>query len=93
MTVAGRMDEVVAELRAQLPAERLALDPEKLEEYGRDESDLGTFPPAAVVWVKSAEEVQRVFAIASRHRVPVVPVGARSGKSGGSLAVHGGIAV
>jgi glycolate oxidase len=34
-----------------------------------------------------------VFAVATRHRVPVVPVAARSGKSGGVLALHGGIAV
>jgi glycolate oxidase len=43
--------------------------------------------------VESAEEIREVFAIASRHRVPVIPVAARSGKSGGVLALHGGIAV
>jgi len=89
----GRMDEVLAELRRQFPADRLTVDPEKLQEYGKDESDLGTFPPAAVVWVTSAAEVQRIFALASEHRVPVVPVAARSGKSGGSLPIRGGIAV
>lgn len=84
----------VAELRAAFPAARLvAGDPEKLDAYGRDESELGTFPPDVVVLVESAADVQRVFEVASRHRVPVVPVAARSGKSGGSLAVRGGIAV
>jgi glycolate oxidase len=83
----------IADLRAAFPAERLALDPEKLEAYGRDESDLGTFPPDVAVVVAGAEEVQKVFAIAARHRVPVVPVAARSGKSGGSLAIRGGIAL
>jgi glycolate dehydrogenase FAD-linked subunit len=84
----------LAELRAAFPADRLVLgDAEKLEAYGRDESDLGVFPPEAVVLVERAADVQALFAIASRHRVPVVPVAARSGKSGGSLAVRGGIAV
>jgi glycolate oxidase len=84
----------IAELRAAFPAGRLvAGDGEKLEAYGRDESELGTFPPDVVVLVESAEDVQAVFAVASRHRVPVVPVAGRSGKSGGSLAVRGGIAV
>jgi glycolate oxidase len=84
----------IAELRERFPASRLVVgDGEKLEAYGRDESELGTFPPEVVVQVESAAEVQQVFAIATRHRVPVVPVAARSGKSGGSLAVHGGIAV
>ncbi len=84
----------VVELRAVFPASRLVVDDaEKLEAYGRDESELGTFPPDVVVLVESAKDVQEVFAVASRHRVPVVPVAGRSGKSGGSLAVHGGIAV
>jgi glycolate oxidase len=83
----------VEELRAAFPPERLVVDPERLEPYGRDESDLGTFPPDAAVLVTSAEEVRRVFAVATRHRVPVVPVAARTGKSGGSLAIRGGIAV
>jgi glycolate oxidase len=84
----------LAELSAVIPRERIvAGDAERLEVYGRDESDLGAFPPDAAVLVESAEEVRAVFAAASRHRVPVVPVAARSGKSGGSLAVRGGIAL
>jgi glycolate oxidase len=87
-------DAALAELRARFPAGRLvAGDAEKLEAYGRDESELGTFPPDAVVLVESAEEVRAVFEVAARHRVPVVPVAARSGKSGGVLALQGGIAV
>ena len=50
-------------------------DAERLEAYGRDESDLGAFPPDVAVLVESAEEVRTIFAIATRHRVPVVPVG------------------
>jgi glycolate oxidase len=84
----------IAELSAAFPRERLVLgDPDRLEAYGRDESDLGAYPPDAAVLVETAEEVRAVFAAATRHRVPVVPVAARSGKSGGSLAVRGGIAV
>ncbi len=83
----------IAELRRTFPPERLLLDPDRREAYGRDESDLGARPPDAVVLAERAEEVQAVFAAATRHRVPVVPVGARSGKSGGIMAVQGGIAV
>ena len=84
----------IAELVARLPPGRVESgDPELLEPWGRDESELGCFPPEALVRVESEAEIQAVFEVASRHRVPVVPVGARSGKSGGSLAVHGGIAL
>jgi glycolate oxidase len=91
---ADRRARALAELAARFPGGQfLAGDAEKLEAYGRDESDLGTFPPDAVVLVESAEDVQRVFEVATRHRVPVVPVAARSGKSGGVLALEGGIAI
>lgn len=81
------------ELARLLPPDRLVTDPEKLEAYGRDEADLGTFAPDAAVLAEGAADVQAVFAACTRHRVPVIPVGARSGKSGGVLALHGGIAV
>ena len=81
------------ELRAALAPQRVSLDADKLEAFGTDESELGIFPPEIVAWVLSAEEVRRVFEVARRHRLPVVPVGARSGKSGGSLAPAGGIAL
>ncbi len=85
--------EALQELVAAFPGRSVVQDRERLEEYGRDESELGTFPPDVAVLPESAEDVRKLFAIASRHRVPVVPIGARSGKSGGSLAVEGGIAV
>jgi glycolate oxidase len=93
MTAGQPVVAAIAALREAFPAGRLVLDEERLAAYGRDESDLGTFPPDATVQVETAEEVRTVFAIASRHRVPVVPIAARSGKSGGSLAIQGGIGV
>lgn len=87
------MPEAIGELRAAFPDARLVLDGDALGPYGKDESGMGDFPPGVVVKVESPEEVRAIFAVASRHRVPVVPIGARSGKSGGSLAIHGGIGV
>ena len=49
------------------------------------------FLPDAVVYPVNADEVQRTVLLANRHRFPVVPRGAGSGFSGGSLPVHGGI--
>ena len=88
----GRAAALEALARA-FPPDRLVMDAEKREAYGRDESELGAHPPDAVVLVESADEVRTLFAIATRHGVPVVPVAARTGKSGGILAVEGGIAV
>jgi len=83
----------LSELARRFPPDRLLVAAEAVEPYGRDESELGSFPPDAVVLATSAEDVQAVLALATRHRVPVVPVGARSGKSGGSLPLRGGIAL
>jgi glycolate oxidase len=92
--VSAALEAALAELAARFPRERLvARDPDHLDPYGRDESGLGAYLPDAVVRVESAEDVRAVFAVASRHRVPVVPGGARTGKSGGSLALRGGIAI
>jgi glycolate oxidase len=90
--MAPAIAEAVKELLAAFPG-RVVQDTGRLAEYGHDESDLGTFPADVAVLPESAADVQALFAIASRHRVPVIPVGARSGKSGGVLAVKGGIAV
>ncbi len=49
------------------------------------------FLPDAVAFPVDAEEVQRIVQLANRHRFPVVPRGAGSGFSGGSLPVRGGV--
>ncbi|MCU0701151.1 MAG: FAD-binding protein [Myxococcaceae bacterium] len=71
----------------------VATDPVAIEPYGRDESDLGTFPPDAVIRATSTAQVAKVLALGSMLGVPVTPVGARSGKSGGSLPVRGGVSL
>ncbi len=49
------------------------------------------FLPDAVAFPASAEEVRRTILLANELRFPVVPRGAGSGFSGGSLPVRGGV--
>ena len=49
------------------------------------------FTPDAVVFPKSAEEVSLILKMANTERFPVVPRGAGTGFSGGSLPVEGGV--
>jgi len=49
------------------------------------------FLPDAVVYPANAEEVRQTVLLANLHRFPVVPRGAGSGFSGGSLPVRGGV--
>src|SRR5256714_8398285 len=64
---------------------------ERAAAYEQDESGLGKFPPQAVVLARSAEEVAKILRYSRETRIPVVPRGAGSGKSGGALAERGGI--
>lgn len=64
-----------------------------VEAYARDESHCPPSPPAAVVFAESRADVQAVLRFAAERRIPVTPCGARTGKSGGSIPVHGGIAL
>ncbi len=82
-----------AALAAALGPKKLLVDPERMEDYAKDESDSGLFPPDVVAFAESAADVQAVFRLCSEHRVPVTPVAARTGKSGGSLCLQGGVAL
>ncbi len=84
---------VQAELMAALKPGQVTADPDQRKVYGHDESDMGDFAPELVVFAESTADVQRVFRTAFAQGVAVTPVAARSGKSGGSLALHGGISL
>ena len=86
-----QLDGCRAALVEALGSAALKTDADALSDYGRDESDLGTTPADLVVLPRTTAEVSRVLKIAAEHRVPVTPCGARSGKSGGSMPVHGGV--
>jgi len=64
---------------------------EQLEKYESDETEDFCFPPEVVVLPKTVEEVSGIMKIAFQNNIPVTPMGARTGLSGGALAVFGGI--
>jgi glycolate oxidase len=80
-------------LEAALGSKRVVVDPERLHDYSKDESDTGLFPPDLLCFVESAAEVRQVFELCSKHQVPVTPCAARTGKSGGSVPERGGLAL
>ncbi len=92
----GRVSaELMTELRGLLEKilapEQLLVETEALERYGRDESDTAEYPPQLVALPDSTDQVSRVVRACHDLRVPVTPCGARSGKSGGSLPLQGGL--
>ncbi|HEX6917526.1 MAG TPA: FAD-linked oxidase C-terminal domain-containing protein [Phycicoccus sp.] len=84
------MDEVVRELVEALPAGVVATSPVALEKYRHDWTRQGTAgTPVAAVRAETAAHVQETVRWAARHGVAVVPRGAGTSLSGGSMAVDG----
>ncbi len=93
MSLSRCTPEFLSALEAALGGKKLLRDPERMQDYAKDESDTGLFPPDVVCFAESAEDVQAVFRLCREHRVPVTPCAARTGKSGGSVCVQGGVAL
>lgn len=91
----GHMSElasdVVSGLRVIVGDSNAITDEAVRREYGRDHTEDLNFPPSIVVKPGSVEEVAAVMRLANTHGIPVTPIGARTGLSGGALAVKAGI--
>jgi len=87
----AQLDACLRALAGGLAPNQLRTDGDALQDYGRDESDLGTTPADVVVLAETTEQVSFVLRTTQAHGVPVTPCGARSGKSGGSMPVDGGV--
>jgi glycolate oxidase len=84
--------QVVDDLRAALPADRVITDADVVAPYQRDEAAWAEHGrPCAVVRPLETDEVAATVRICAEHRVPVVPRGAGTGVSGGANAVEGGV--
>ncbi|NMO18990.1 FAD-binding protein [Pyxidicoccus fallax] len=88
-----RVERACEELRRLLSPGQVRREEDTLAAYARDESDSGVYPPDAVVFPENTDQVSTVFKVCAAHGVPFTPCGARSGKSGGSLPLKGGVAV
>jgi glycolate oxidase len=74
----------------QLEIAHFSSDEEDLSAYGFDASGLEEIP-AAVAWPESTQEVQAVLRQASQNTIAVIPRGAGTGMTGGSVPVKGAI--
>lgn len=78
-----------ASVQADFPADFLSTDPSTLQTYGKDWTKVFTPNPSAIVFPRSTDEVSRFMALASKHRIAVVPSGGRTGLAGGAVAHSG----
>lgn len=88
----GRLSQELIDLfKSSLQEDQIFQDEENLLKYGSDETENLSFPPEVVLKPNNTEEVSAILKICNEHSIPVTPLGARTGLSGGALSVHGGV--
>ena len=68
-------------------------DEDKLLEYSSDETEDLSYPPEVVLKPRTANEIAEIIKYCNVKNIPVTPCGARTGLSGGSLPIFGGVAL
>jgi glycolate oxidase len=91
VTAASEAD-VLARLRGIVGAENVVVDPEKVEPYAQD-AIKEKFPPEAVVFPKTAQDISAILRLANEKRFPVTARGGGVGYTGGAVPVEGGIVI
>jgi glycolate oxidase len=81
---------VLKELKSIIGPANVSTSPEELVVYSYDATQRESLP-WAVVRPRSSQEISEIVRLANRERFPVVPRGAGSGMSGGSVPVQGGV--
>ena len=71
--------------------DRMLLDNERITEYTHDETEDLLFYPAVVLKPVNSQEISQTLEYCYNEGIPVTPAGARTGLSGGSLPVLGGV--
>ncbi|MUV04123.1 FAD-binding protein [Flavobacterium rakeshii] len=83
--------EMIASLETIVGQSFLFLDTDTRNHYGHDETEDYVFPPSVVLKPGSTEEVAAIMKLANEYGIPVVPIGGRTGLSGGALSIYEGI--
>jgi len=74
-------------------AEYVFTDNQSILNYSHDETEDLSYPPEVVLKPLTSEEIAKILKYCNSKNIPVTPCGARTGLSGGSLPVFGGIAL
>ncbi len=83
--------DILNEIRQIIGDTNVFTDRETLFDYSHDHTEDLSFPPQVLVKPATKEEIAALLKIANTHNIPVTPIGARTGLSGGALSVLGGI--
>ncbi len=83
---------VIEKLQAIVGGENVIVDPDRVEPYGAD-AVKEKFPPEAVVFPESTEQMASILRLANEYDFPVTARGGGVGYTGGAVPVNGGIVI
>jgi glycolate oxidase len=83
--------QILDQLKQIVGNEFVFTDKEKLEQYGKDETEDLLFIPEVVVKPSTPQQVSEILLLANANLIPVTPRAAGTGLSGGALPIMGGI--
>jgi len=86
------IDPALPELEALL-GKRLSTTSAVREHHGHDESGFKSYPPDAVAFASSTEEISEIIKICAKHKVPIIPYGTGTAIEGHVQALHGGLSI
>ena len=86
------LPEVIAKLKEIVGDENVLVDPDKVEPYGAD-AVKEKFPPEAVVFPETAEQISAILKLANEKLFPVTARGGGVGYTGGAVPIDGGIVI
>ena len=83
--------ELLYKLQQVVGEQYMFTDEETLKNYGHDETEDLSFPPNVVVKPANSQEISAIMKLTNEYYTAVVPIGGRTGLSGGALCVLKGI--
>ena len=67
------------------------VDKESLKTYSTDHTENLSFLPEIVIKPITTKEISNILSYCNKRLIPITPCGARTGLSGGSLPIYGGV--
>ncbi len=91
MTYSSVTPELVEQFTEIVGKANIQTDEESRRNYGHDETEDLSYPPELILFPESTQHVSEIVGICNEQSVPLTPLGARTGLSGGALSIHGGV--
>ncbi|MGK4569115.1 FAD-binding oxidoreductase [Flavobacterium sp. 3HN19-14] len=86
-------EAIITQLESIVGSSYIFLDEETRNHYGHDETEDYVFPPGVLVKPANVQEISEIMKLAGQYKIPVVPIGGRTGLSGGALSIHRGLGI